>query len=219
MVPLRPAGTVFALVTLTACGDMAKLPVSAGTGPDPVLPPLNDTWFPTVNIAPAEGWPPDAKPLSAEGTKVVAFADGLEHPRWLYVLPNGDVLVAETNRSPTEASGIKGRITQWFMKKAGAGGESANRITLLRDTDDDGVADERTVFIDGLYSPFGMALVGDDFYVANTDAVVRFPYEEGQTHITAPGEAVATLPAGPINQHWTKSLITSPGDTFFVVLG
>lgn len=207
-------------LTLTACGDVARLPVSAGTGPDPVLPAPSETLFPTVNIAPAQRWPTGEKPKAAPGTEVVAFADGLDHPRWLYVLPNGDVLVAETNRPPKEAGGLKARIMGWFMKQAGAGGESADRITLLRDTDADGVADERSTFLDGLHSPFGMALVGNDFYVANTDAVVRFPYEDGQTRITAPGETVTALPAGPINYHWTKSLIASPdGSRLYVGVG
>ncbi|SFH51455.1 PQQ-dependent sugar dehydrogenase [Modicisalibacter xianhensis] len=214
--------TTIAVLTsmLTACGDVARLPVSAGTGPDPILPPPSETLFPTVNIAPAQGWPSGGKPQATFGTEVVAFADGLDHPRWLYVLPNGDVLVAETNRPPKESRGLKARIMGWFMKRAGAGGESAERITLLRDTDADGVADQRSVFLEGLHSPFGMALVGNDFYVANTDAVVRFPYQEGQTRITSPGETVVELPAGPINHHWTKSLIASPdGKRLYVGVG
>lgn len=213
MHPLRPLALGALALTLSACGDMAKLPVSAGTGPDPVLPPPSETLFPTVNIATATGWPSGAEPTSVAGTEVVAFADGLDHPRWLYVLPNGDVLVAETNRPPKEGGGLRAWVMGWFMKKAGAGGESANRITLLRDIDDDGVADERSTFLEGLNSPFGMALIGDDFYVANTDAVVRFPYQQGQARITAPGETVVELPAGPINTHWTKSLIASPDDS------
>ncbi|SDL37695.1 hypothetical protein SAMN05661010_01495 [Modicisalibacter muralis] len=216
----RPAAFTFLALTLTACGDMARLPISAGTGPDPVLPPPNTSLIPTVNIAPATGWPEGGKPRAAPGTEVVAFADGLDHPRWLYVLPNGDVLVAETNRPPKESGGLKAWVMGWFMKKAGAGGKSADRITLLRDTDADGVADQRSVFLDDLHSPFGMALVGNDFYVANTDAVVRFPYEEGQTRITAPGETVVELPAGPINHHWTKSLVASPdGSKLYVGVG
>lgn len=207
---MRPIVPVVLALSLTACGDIARLPVSAGTGPNPELPPPSQTLIPTVNIAPAMGWPSGGKPQAAAGTEVVAFADGLDHPRWLYVLPNGDVLVAETNRPPKESGGLKSWVMGWFMKRAGAGGESANRITLLRDTDADGVADRRSTFLDGLNSPFGMALVGNDFYVANTDAVRRFPYREGQTRITAPGETLVELPAGPINYHWTKSLIASP---------
>lgn len=216
----RPVAFICFALTLTACSDMARLPVSAGTGPNPVLPPPAKSLIPTVNIAPARGWPEGAGPVSAAGTEVVAFAGALDHPRWLYVLPNGDVLVAETNRPPKKAGGLRAWLGRLLMKKAGAGGESANRITLLRDTDGDGVADRRSVFLDGLNSPFGMALVGNDFYVANTDAVLRFPYEAGQTRITAAGETIVELPAGPINQHWTKSLIASPdGNRLYVGVG
>ncbi|MCW8125087.1 PQQ-dependent sugar dehydrogenase [Microbulbifer halophilus] len=216
----RPVAFICFALTLTACSDMARLPVSAGTGPNPVLPPPAKSLIPTVNIAPARGWPEGAGPVAATGTEVVAFAGALDHPRWLYVLPNGDVLVAETNRPPKKAGGFRAWIGRLLMKKAGAGGESANRITLLRDTDGDGVADRRSVFLDGLNSPFGMALVGKDFYVANTDAVLRFPYETGQTRITAAGETIVELPAGPINQHWTKSLIASPdGNRLYVGVG
>lgn len=207
-------------LSLTACSGKARLPVSAGTGPNPELPPPNESLIPTVNVASAKGWPSGAMPNAIDGTQVMVFADGLDHPRWLYVLPNGDVLVAETNAPPRETKGIKARITQWMMKRAGAGGESADRITLLRDTDADGVADQRSVFLEGLHSPFGMALVGNDFYVANTDAVMRFPYQQGQTRISAPGEKVVDLPAGPINQHWTKSLIAHPdGSRLYVGVG
>ena len=208
-----PSVRVLPLVSalgLAACGDTAQLPVEAGMGPEPVLPPPSSTLFPTVNIAPAEGWPNGDTPEPAVGMQVVAFADGLDHPRWLYVLPNGDVLVAETNRPPKEDKGLMDYIIGFVMDRAGAGGPSADRISLLRDTDDDGVADERSVFLDNLNSPFGMALVGEHLYVANTDAVVRFPYQAGQARIEAAGETVAQLPAGPINYHWTKSLIASP---------
>jgi glucose/arabinose dehydrogenase len=196
---------------LSACGEQAQLPASAGFGPDPVLPPPDETLIPTVNVAPATGWPAGAEPTPAPGLQVAAFAEDLDHPRWLYVLPNGDVLVAETNAPPRpeDSSGIRGWVMDLLMGRAGAGVPSANRITLLRDADGDGVVDQRTVFLDHLNSPFGMALIGNDFYVANTDAVVRFPYEEGQTQITARGEKVVDLPAGPINHHWTKNLIAS----------
>lgn len=214
------AGSGLLALALTACGDVANLPVSAGIGPDPQLPPPETSLVPTVNIAPARGWPSGGKPEAAEGLEVTAFADGLDHPRWLYVLPNGDVLVAETNRPAREGGGLRAWIMGWFMSRAGAGGESADRITLLRDTDGDGVADRRSTFLDGLHSPFGMALVGNDFYVANTDAVVRFPYRTGETRIDAPGETLTELPAGPINHHWTKSLIASPdGEHLYVGVG
>ena len=221
----RPAtALLFSLLALAlvACGEMAKLPVSAGTGPQPVLPPPQTTLIPTVNIAPAKGWSPGATPQAAPGTRVGAFASGLEHPRWLYVLSNGDVLVAETNAppKPEDGRGIKGWVMGLVMKQAGAAVPSANRITLLRDTDGDGVADVRSVLLEGLNSPFGMALVGNNLFVANSDAVLRFPYTPGATHITAPGTKVVDLPAGPINHHWTKNLIATPdGSQLYVTVG
>jgi glucose/arabinose dehydrogenase len=210
------------MVSLAGCGDMATLPVEAGTGPKPALPPPKDTLFPTVHIAPAKGWPEGKTPTSAPGLAVAAYAKDLDHPRWLYVLPNGDVLVAETNAPPRpeDGKGIKGWIMKWVMKRAGAGVPSANRITLLRDADGDGIAETRSVFLKGLNSPFGMALIGGDFYVANTDAVVRFPYSDGQTEITAPSVKIADLPAGPINHHWTKNLIASrDGSRLYATVG
>ncbi len=213
-------GTI--LFALTGCGDLARLPVSAGTGANPTLPSPQQTLIPTVNIAPAKGWPAGAAPHPAPGTQVAAFADSLDHPRWLYVLPNGDVLVAETNAppKPDDARGFKSWLMGLMMKRAGAGTPSANRITLLRDTDGDGKADFRSVLLEGLHSPFGMALVGSDFYVANSDAVLRFPYAAGDTRITATGIKVVDLPAGAINHHWTKNLIASPdGTRLYVTVG
>jgi len=153
---------------------------------------------------------------------VNAFARDLDHPRWLYVLPNGDVLVAETNAppKPDDAKGIKGWLSQLVMKRAGAGVPSANRITLLRDADGDGIAEQRSVLLEGLNSPFGMALVGHDLYIANTDAVRRFSYADGDTRITTAGTHVVTLPAGPINHHWTKNIIASQDEKkLFVTVG
>lgn len=200
---------------LAACGETATLPPEAGFGPNPTLPEPNETMIPTVDIAPAIGWPEGGKPVPAEGLQVNALATGLDHPRWLHVLPNGDVLVAETNAPPRpeEESGIKGWIARLVLGRAGAAVPSANRITLLRDSDRDGVAETRTVFLKDLNSPFGMALVGGDFYFANTDAILRFPYEGGETEIIAEGEKIADLPAGRLNHHWTKSLIASPDGT------
>ena len=209
-------------VALASCGDPATLPVSAGVGPDPQLPPPNTSLISTVNIAPAKGWKDGAIPTPAMGLKVAAFADALDHPRWIHVLPNGDVLVAETNAppKPDDAKGIKGWFMKLVMKKAGAGTPSANRITLLRDADGDGTVDLRTVFLKDLSSPFGMALVGDTFYVANSDAVVKFPYKRGQTEITESATKVIDLPAGPLNHHWTKSLAASPdGKRLYVGVG
>jgi len=201
---------------------MARLPLAAGTGPQPTLPAPRTSLIPTVNIAPAKGWPTDAMPLAAPGLRVGAFASGLDHPRWLLVLPNGDVLVAESSAptKPEDAQGIKGWIMTLVMKRAGAGVPSANRITLLRDTDGDGVAELRLVLLAGLNSPFGMALVGSDLYVANSDAVLRFPFAAGDTRIVAPGVKVVELPAGAINHHWTKNLIASAdGGKLYVTVG
>ncbi|MEK0086097.1 PQQ-dependent sugar dehydrogenase [Benzoatithermus flavus] len=214
--------TLVPLLSLAACGEHATLPVEAGFGPNPALPPPNPTLIPTVEVASAEGWPQGAKPVAAPGLAVAAFATGLEHPRWLYVLPNGDVLVAETDAppKPEDRKGIKGWIMGLLMREAGSSRPSANRITLLRDADHDGTVETRTVFLEGLNSPFGMALVGNDFYVADTDAVLRFPYREGETRITAPGTKLVDLPAGPINHHWTKSLVASPdGSRLYVGVG
>ena len=219
---VRVAIAALLALALGGCGDTAKLPLAAGTGPDPTLPAPVSSLIPTVNIAPAQGWPVGLKPQQAPGTSVAAFADGLDHPRWLLLLPNGDVLVAETNAppKPPEVIGIKDRIQGLVMKRAGAGGPSANRITLLRDTDDDGVADLRSTLLEGLNSPFGMVLVGNELFVANADAVLRFPYTAGDTRIAGPGVQVVALPGGPINHHWTKNLIASAdGSKLFVAIG
>src|SRR4249920_3540964 len=182
-------------VLLSACGDAAKLPDQAGIGPNPTIPPPNSTLIPTVNIAAAKGWPEGAQPTPASDLAVNAYATGLDHPRWLYVLPNGDLLVAETNGPPRpdNANNLKGWVMKTLMKRAGGAVPSANRITLLRDANVDGIPETRTVFLTGLNSPFGMALVGNDLYVADTDAVMRFPYHSGDTQIAAPGVKVVDL--------------------------
>jgi glucose/arabinose dehydrogenase len=214
--------TFLFVVLVTGCASAARLPVAAGTGPNPVLPKPSTSLIPLVNVVDAKRWPANRTPIAAPGTIVTAFARGLNHPRWLYVLSNGDVLVAETNapKRPDDAKGIKGWFFKKFQKKAGGAVPSANRITLLRDTDGDAVADLRTVFIANLNSPFGMALVGNNFYVANSDALVRFPYTPGETQITAAATKVADLPGGTLNHHWTKSLIASPdGSKLYVGVG
>jgi glucose/arabinose dehydrogenase len=210
------------ILALFACGDLAKLSISEGTGPRPTLPPPKHTLVPTVNIAPAVGWSLGVTPRAAIGARVAAFARDLDHPRWLYVLPNGDVLVAETNAppKPDDRKGIKGWIMGLMTERAGAATPSANRITLLRDTDGDGVADLRSTILEGLHSPFGMALVGNNLYIANSDSVLRFLYATGDTRITAPGTKIVDLPAGPINHHWTKNLIANAdGTKLYVTVG
>jgi glucose/arabinose dehydrogenase len=200
-------------------GDTARLPVSAGEGPNPALPDPHPPLLPTVKIAKVVGWAEGKTPVAAPGLKVAAYAQGLNHPRWLYGLPNGDVLVAETE-SPHfagDATGVKGFVAGLVMKSAGAGSDSPNRIVLLRATP---AGVQRFDFLGVLNSPFGMVLVGSDFYVANTDALVRFPYTEGETHIAAPGVKLADLPGGPIDHHWTKNLVASAdGTKLYVSVG
>ncbi len=207
---------------LVACNEQDSVSAQQTFGPSPTLPAPEHSWIPTVNIATATGWPAGSKPTAAKGMAVSAFATGLDHPRTLYVLPNGDVLVTETNAppKPDDEKGIKGWVTKMVMSRAGADTPSANRITLLRDADGDGVAETRSVFLEGLNSPFGMALVGDAFYVANSDAIMKFPYHAGDTKITAPGVKLSDLPAGTLNHHWTKDLVASPdGSKLYATVG
>ncbi len=207
---------------LFGCSQPSTQDPSAGMGPAPVLPPPDTSMVPTVHIAPATGWPAGARPLAAAGLAVNAFATGLDHPRWVYTLPNGDVLVAESNAppKPDDGKGFRAWVMKLVMGKAGAGVPSANRITLLRDTDGDGVAEARFVFVNGLNSPFGMALIGEFLYVANTDAVVRFRYRDGLTQLADTAQKVADLPAGTINHHWTKNLVANrDGTKLYVTVG
>ncbi len=221
-----PALALCAALALAACGETARLTVAEGSGAQPTLPQPVRSLLPTVHIAPARGWPAGRTPLAAPGMQVAAFATGLDHPRWLLVLPNGDVLVAESNAppKPDDAQGLRGWVMRLVMQRAGAATPSANRISLLRDTDGDGVADQRSVFLSGLHSPFGMALVntsqGTKLYVANTDAVLGFVYTPGSLQASGPGQKLVDLPAGPINHHWTKNLIASTdGTQLFVTVG
>lgn len=205
-----------AALTLAACGSGPVAPEGATFGADPTLvEPHRNAFLPTVNIAPAVGWPQGVLPTAPQGFRVQAFASGLDHPRWVYALPNGDILVAETNAPPKpegQSGGLRGWVQGLVMKRAGATPQSPNRIILLRDADGDGVAETRSTFLENLTSPFGMALVGNRLFVANADAVVAFPYQAGQTRITAPATKIADLPAGR-NHHWTKSLVASPDGT------
>jgi glucose/arabinose dehydrogenase len=212
------AAAALATLSVFALGatSVGPVPSPADTvGPNPVLKPVDRHLIPTVQVAVARGWPAGEKPAAAPGVAVNAFASGLNHPRWLYVLPNGDVLVAETNAppKPDDAKGIKGKAMKAVMGKAGAGAPTANRIVLLRDANGDGVAETRTVFIDGLNSPFGMVLVGNDLYVADSDAILKFAYTAGATSIASPGVKLTDLPAGTINHHWTKNIIASQDGT------
>ena len=200
-------------------GETATLRVVDGTGPNPTLPPPKERFIPAFNIASPIRWKEGELPVAAPGLKVAPYATGLEHPRWLYKLPNGDILVAESDSPGTDAKSIKSTIAGLVMKKAGSGNKSPNRIILLRDTKNSGSADVKTVFLEGLYSPFGMALIGNDLYVANANAIVRFPYHEGDMHIDGPGEKIVDLPSG-YNHHWTKNILAAPdGKSLFVTVG
>ncbi|WP_445404585.1 PQQ-dependent sugar dehydrogenase [Acinetobacter vivianii] len=210
------------ILIFTGCTPSSQYSISDSFGPQPVLPEPQSRLIPTVNIAPAKGWPKGKMPTTVEGLKVQAFASGLDHPRWLYVLPNGDVLVAETDAppKPEDSKGIRGKIMKMVMNRAGSSLPSANRIRLLRDSNGDGIADQNTVFLQNLNSPFGMALVGNMLYVANTDSLMRYPYQEDATQITAKGTKVLDLPAGPLNHHWTKNVIANPkGTKLYITVG
>lgn len=218
-----PLAILVALALLAGCGETSRLPETGVAGPSPQLPAPRTSLIPTVQVAPAEGWPAEGRPQPAPGLAVTAFARGLDHPRWVYTLPNGDVLVAESNKPAHAGEGKKPSIKGWvqglFMKRAGAEVPSADRITLLRDADGDGAAEVRSVLLQGLTSPFGMALVGQTLYIANADAVVKVPYETGQTQITAAPTKLLDLPSH-INHHWTKNLIASAdGSKLYVTVG
>lgn len=210
------------VLILSACGGAPERPTEAGYGPNPQLPAPRKGLLPTVNIAPATGWPAGVMPKAAPGFTVTPFAMGLSHPRRVYALPNGDVLAVESDAPPKPAEkGLRAWVMKMVMKQAGSSAApSANRITLLRDADADGRAEFRSMFLEGLNSPFGVVLVGDGLYVANTDGVVRYPYTAGQTRISAPPVKVADLPGGPLNHHWTKDLAASPdGARLYATVG
>ncbi len=218
----RLALALGSVVLLTGCNDPGGDP-NAEIGPNPKLPDLQQYLLPPMHIAKVVSWNQGETPSVPKGMKIQAMATGLQHPRSLYVLPNGDILVVET-KAPKAASIkrpkeiIMGFIESW----ATSGGKTgpSNRITLLRDTNGDGVPDMQSVFLDHLNSPFGVALVGNDLYVANTNAIVKYPYQTGETKITAPGETLTPLPGGPIDHHWTKSLVASPdGSKLYVGVG
>ena len=203
---------------LAGCGEESSLPKGADVGSSPTIAKPTETMIPTVNVAPAKGWEGGQTPTAADGLKVNAFARGLNHPRSILVLPNGDVLVAESNAPPKEQSqGIRGFVMKMVMDRAGAGVPSPNKVILLRDKDGDGTAEVRTDYIEGLKSPFGLALIGDRLYVANADSVVAFPYQAGADRIDSSPEKIVDLPGGPLNHHWTKSLIASEDGKYLYV--
>lgn len=195
-------------------------------GPHPVLPKPQTSLLPIIKVAKAIGWSHGATPTAAPGLNVNAFARNLNHPRWVYTLPNGDVLVAESNGPIKNASKqhlslyrkIENRVEKHLRREAGAAVKSPNKIILLRDTTGNGIADKRTVFLSHLNSPFGMALVGHYLYVADADALLRFPYKTGETQITAPPTVITDL-VGPVtlNHHWTKSLLASKDGKYLYV--
>ena len=201
--------------------DVAQVPVEKLTGPTPEFGAAREEMIPTVKVAEADPWTAGEAPVPAPGLVVERFAEKLDHPRNLYVLPNGDVLVAETNAPPGHmGDDLTGKIAKWLMRKGGAKTPSANRITLLRDVDGDGKPEVRTALLEGLNSPFGMALVGDTLYVANTDAVLAFPYKEGDTKISAKGEEIFKLNAQLPNNHWTRNIIANEDSTkLYIAVG
>jgi glucose/arabinose dehydrogenase len=215
---MRPAAVTLLCFALAACGGPARLPLEAGIGPRPQLPPAENALIPAIKVSKATGWPAGTTPAAAPGLRVNAFATGLDHPRWICTLPNGDVLVAETSAPGTDPGppGLKGYFFKKFDKKAGGAVPSANRITLLRDADGDGRAETQSVLLSGLRSPFGMALVGGELFVANADSLVAVPFQPGMTSISASPRLVARLPAGR-NHHWTKSLVASPDGRWLYV--
>jgi glucose/arabinose dehydrogenase len=217
------AAVLFASLGLLSSAPRAQQSPAGEYGPNPELAAPEKKLLPTLHVAKAKGWGAYGKPQSAPGTIVSALARDLQHPRWLYVLPNGDVLVAESDAParPDDGKGVLGKVGEYVMKRAGSGSRpSANQITLLRDSAGDGSHVERHVFLQGLNSPIGMALVGNNLYVADSDALLRFSYKSGDTEIRAPSMQVAALPGGTINHHWTKSLIASPdGKKLYVGVG
>ncbi len=203
--------SVLAVAALTGCTQGSSDPF-VGFGADPKLPGPKTGLIPTLNARDAVGWPEGVKPVAPAGFTVTRFAT-VDHPRWLLVLPNGDVLAAQSATEAKPAKGIQGFVANLLQKKAGAAKPSPNKITLLRDADGDGVAEVQTVFAQNLKRPFGMTLVGDQLYVANEDAIVRLPYAEGQTQAGGAAVKVFDLPGGPINHHWTKNVVASPDGT------
>jgi glucose/arabinose dehydrogenase len=210
---------VASLLVLAGCSAGSEEPF-VGFGADPNIPSPEKDLLPRINPAKAVGWPAGAAPTAPEGFVVTRFAGDLSHPRWLLVLPNGDVLVSEASSEPKDPEGLMDRIAQRIQAYAGALKPSPNRIMLLRDADGDGLAEMREVFASGLNRPQGMALMGDTLYIANTDALVATPYRDGQLRMEGIPRKVVDLPAGPINHHWVKNVVAAPdGQRLFVTSG
>ncbi|MFC0101812.1 PQQ-dependent sugar dehydrogenase [Sphingopyxis terrae] len=199
--------------------DIARFSTAELSGRVPVMASQRPEQFPTMKVLEATGWPAGEAPRAADGLTVARFAEGLDHPRSMLVLPNGDVLVAEAQSPPRKDSGIEGKVMKSLMGKAGAGGPSANRITLLRDANGDGKAEVKTAYITGLNSPYGMALVGKTLYVADTDALLAFPFVEGATAMAGKPTKIVDLPAQGTNRHWTKSLVAAPNGWLYIGVG
>ena len=215
----RAALALAAGLALASCDDKAADP-STQYGANPKLPASQNYLVPPMKVMPARGWNEGELPLVPAGLRVQAVAAGFEHPRIVYALPNGDILVVEANGPKAPVYRPKDFIQGKIKGLAGSGAKGGNRITLLRDQNGDGVADVRSVLIDNLNSPYGIVLVGNDLYVANTDAIVRYPYAEGQTQITAAGVTLTDLPAQLPDHHWTKALAVSPdGSKLYVGVG
>lgn len=220
----RLAAPLAAALALAACSSPGSDDPFVGFGPDPKLPPPQKSLIPVISVPEVVGWPDGAAPTAPSGFVVTRYAQGLDHPRWLYVLPNGDTLVAESAAPPKTGEAAEGGFREWaakmLMSRAGAAVESPNRISLLRDADGDGVAETKTVFASGLKSPFGMTLVGETLYIANADGVISFPYAPGQMQVAGVGREVFPLPGGPRNHHWTKNVVASPdGSKLYATVG
>ena len=185
-------------------------PKVSAVGQQPQIPKAKAQGLMTLKMPTAKGWAKGHLPTAAAGLKVNAFAADLDHPRWIEVLPNGDVLVAESMSVASKPKTLLDRAMHATMRRADALGDSANRITLLRDADGDGIAEQRHVFLANQRQPFGMALIEDTFYVGNTDGIVAFPYQDGATHIEGTGQRLVEFKPGG---HWTRSLIVSPDRT------
>ena len=211
--------TLIALATLAACSGRGGDPMKQ-YGHNPYLPHPQQYLLPPMTVPKAVGWKAGEAPTVPAGLRIQAMATGLLHPRVVYALPNGDILVAESNGPSTLPFRPKDYITGPVKGRAGAGAEGGNRITLLRDLNGDGVPELKTVLVDHLYSPYGIAYVSGTLYVADTDAIIAFPFTPGQTKITAPGVKLTDLPAGAIDHHWTKSMVASPdGSKLYVGVG